>query len=141
MSKWHRSTVVVVETNNIQTIIGQASKLLNLLPNGFHLYHELMFDSHKSEVRKIQRDNLDELDNDHDLDQVRFEVLFLARTLLLDANSPISVPFFGIKPKHRSTGACPSLEVSKKNETVSLEEIALQFRIVQDITIARNVRS
>ena len=28
----------------------------------------------------------------------------------------------------------------KKSETVSLEEIALQFRSVQDITLARNVR-
>ena len=86
-----RSTVVVVETNNIQTIIGQTSKLLNLLPNLYHV--QLMFDSHKSEVQKVQRSNLDELDADHDLDQVRFEVLVLARTLFLGAKSPISVPF------------------------------------------------
>ena len=53
----------------------------------------IMFDSHKSEVQKVQRSNLDELDADHDLDQVRFEVLVLARTLFLGAKSPISVPF------------------------------------------------
>ena len=105
-----------METNNIQTIIGQASKLLNLLPNGFYIYHELLFDSHKSEVQKVQRGNLDELDADHDLDQVRFEVLALARTLLL-GKSPISIPFqyhFEIKPKYRSTGIC--LEVLKKKK-------------------------
>ena len=91
-------------------------------------------DSHKSEVQKVQRGNLDELDADHDLDQDRFEeVEGDAGSLLVDTKGSISdVLRFGtvnflaicrlthcfkyvidiateanseIKPKRRSTGA------------------------------------
>ena len=64
-------------------------------------------------------------------------MLVIARTLHVDTNSPISVPF------QNQTQAQLDGSLSggpEKNETVSLEEIALQFQSVQDITLARNVR-
>lgn len=111
-------------------------------------------DSHKSEVQKVQRSDLDELDADHDLDQDRFEEIEVDSGMQhVDTNEPISDALSSApsapqlhaalptasstssvsprRPLRKSSGSARRRELvwkSPKNETVSLEEIARQFQ-------------
>ena len=110
-------------------------------------------DSHNSEVQKVERSDLDELDVDHDLDQDRFEEIEDdAGTLLVDAKAPISDVLNSAPSTSQLHAALPTTSESslseslislrksspsarrelvwksQNNETVSLEEIARQFQ-------------
>ena len=100
--------------------------------------------TYKSEVQKVQRNDPDELDADHDLDQDRFEECeFDAGTLPVDAKGSISDVLTPSAPQlHAALPDASSISRrtlspsarrrelvwrSDGNETVSLEEIARQF--------------
>ena len=123
-----------------------------LITNVVHSPKCRAHDSHKSEVQKIQRSDVDELDADHDLVQDRFEEID-AGTLLVDTKGPTSdalgsassapqlhaaLPIASSmssissrRPPRKSISSARRRELvwkSQKNETVSLEEIARQFQ-------------
>ena len=100
-----------------------------------------------SEVQKVQRSDVDELDADHDPDQDRFEEIEVgAGTLSVDTNGPTSdvlslapsapqphatLPTASRRPPRKSIASARRRELvwkSHKNETVSLEDIARQFK-------------
>jgi hypothetical protein len=88
------------------------------------------YDSHKSEVQKVQRSDSDELDADLDLDQDRIEDIKAdAGGRLVDAMRLFSKV---LRPQLHATSpsACRRELVwkSQKNETVSLEEISRQYQ-------------
>ena len=106
--------------------------------------------THKSEVQKVQRNDIDELDADHDLDRNRFEEINDdAGTQLVDAKAPISDVMSSSPSTYRLHAALPTTSSmslissrrppspsarrelvwkSKNNETISLEDIAHQFQ-------------
>ena len=87
-------------------------------------------DLNESQVQKVQRSELDELYTDHDLDQDRFEEIEDTKGPISDVLS--SAPSAPRRLLRKSTsGSAHRRELvwkSQKNETVALEEIALQFQ-------------